>query len=168
MTLRSGPAILMPTGVLMPVANMSMRVLMGGTQALVRPGKRIRESSSSLSFSGVMPGRHWSRGLSWMLVSIITRSAGSVAESARPALPNTFCTSGRVRMSLSVCCKISRALPTEILAAVVGIYMMSPSSSGGINSEPRYLSGQKPATVTTAATIRVVFGRASTAPSSGI
>ncbi|MNC51246.1 hypothetical protein D3C75_1005310 [compost metagenome] len=54
------------------------------------------------------------------------------------------------------------------MAAVVGIYMMSPSSSGGINSEPRYLSGQKPATVTTAATIRVVFGRASTAPSSGI
>jgi hypothetical protein len=26
-----------------------------------------------------------------MLVSIITRSAGSVADSARPALPNTFC-----------------------------------------------------------------------------
>ncbi|MNS61313.1 hypothetical protein D3C72_943370 [compost metagenome] len=58
MTLRSGPAILMPTGVLMPVASMSMRVLMGGTQALVRPGKRMRESSSSFSFSGVMPGRH--------------------------------------------------------------------------------------------------------------
>ncbi|MNU09360.1 hypothetical protein D3C72_2558760 [compost metagenome] len=53
------------------------------------------------------------------------------------------------------------------MAAVVGIYMMSPSSSGGMNSEPRYLSGQKPATVTTAAMASVVFGRARTAFSSG-
>ena len=35
---RSGPAILMPTGVLMPVASMSMRVLIGMVQALFRPG----------------------------------------------------------------------------------------------------------------------------------
>ena len=35
---RSGPPILMPTGVLMPVESMSMRVLMGMVQALVRPG----------------------------------------------------------------------------------------------------------------------------------
>ncbi|MNH08147.1 hypothetical protein D3C79_675550 [compost metagenome] len=147
---------------------MSMRVLMGGTQALVRPGNWMRESSSSFSFSGVMPGRHWSRSLSWMLVSIITRSAGSVALSARPALPNTFCTSGTVRISLSVCCSISLALPTEMLAAVVGMYMMSPSSNGGMNSEPRYLSGQKPMTVTASASSKVVLGRASTALSSGI
>ena len=30
--------ILMPTGVLMPVESMSMRVLIGMVQALVRPG----------------------------------------------------------------------------------------------------------------------------------
>ena len=35
---RSGPAILIPTGVLMPVESMSIRVLMGIVQALVSPG----------------------------------------------------------------------------------------------------------------------------------
>ena len=35
---KSGPAILMPTGVLMPVESMSMRVRMGIVQALLRPG----------------------------------------------------------------------------------------------------------------------------------
>jgi hypothetical protein len=46
---RSGPAILTPTGVLMPVASMSMRVLMGMTQALVTPGRSTVASSSSIS-----------------------------------------------------------------------------------------------------------------------
>jgi hypothetical protein len=32
------PAILIPTGVLMPVESMSMRVLMGIVQAFARPG----------------------------------------------------------------------------------------------------------------------------------
>ena len=36
-TSRSGPATLIPTGVLMPVASISMRVLIGITHALVRP-----------------------------------------------------------------------------------------------------------------------------------
>ena len=35
---RSGPAILMPTGVLMPVDNMPMRVAIGMVQRLLRPG----------------------------------------------------------------------------------------------------------------------------------
>ena len=36
--LQAGPATLMPTGVLMPVASMSMRVLIGIVHALVSPG----------------------------------------------------------------------------------------------------------------------------------
>ncbi|MNH46821.1 hypothetical protein D3C79_1097700 [compost metagenome] len=69
---------------------------------------------------------------------------------------------------MSVCCSISRALPTEMFAAVVGMYMMSPSSNGGMNSDPRYLSGQKPTTVTASASSKVVLGRASTALSRGM
>jgi hypothetical protein len=34
-----------------------------------------------------MPARHCSRGLNWIVVSNISSGAGSVAVSARPALP---------------------------------------------------------------------------------
>ena len=44
----------------------------------------------------------------------MVKGAGSVAVSARPTLPNTFLTSGTVRISLSVCCNNSLALPIEI------------------------------------------------------
>ena len=54
---RFAPDIFMPTGVLMPVDSMSVRVLMGMVQALVRPGNLIASSSFSMSFSGVMPLR---------------------------------------------------------------------------------------------------------------
>jgi len=70
-SLRSAPATFTPTGVLMPVESMSMRVLMGMIQALVRPGKRTRASSSATRSSRVSPGRHASRGLSRIRVSII-------------------------------------------------------------------------------------------------
>ena len=48
-----------------------------------------------------------------MAVSNISSGAGSVAVSARPALPNTVATSGTDLMSRSVCCKSSDALPVD-------------------------------------------------------
>lgn len=41
-----GPAILIPTGVLIPVASISMRVLIGMTQTLASPGNYKRRLSS--------------------------------------------------------------------------------------------------------------------------
>ena len=121
---RSGPAILMPTGVLMPVASMSMRVLMGMVQALFSPGNWIAAFIASVSSSGVrrrwamtLPSAslmstagHSSSGLSMMVVSIMSMGAGSVAVSARPILPKTWCTSGKVWMILSVCWRICARL----------------------------------------------------------
>ena len=84
---KSVPATFTPTGLLMPVASMSMRLRIGGTQMLDNPGTVTILSSSSISLSGVMPARHWLLGLNWMVVSNISIGAGSVAVSARPALP---------------------------------------------------------------------------------
>ena len=46
--------ILMPTGVLMPVESMSMRVLIGMVQALVSPGNWMASFSAVVSCSTVM------------------------------------------------------------------------------------------------------------------
>ncbi len=105
----------------MPVASMSMRLRIGGTQMLASPGTFTARSSSSTSFSGVMPGRHWSRGLNWMVVSNISSGAGSVAVSARPALPNTLFTSGTVRIMRSVCCSRAEALAAETPGSAEGM-----------------------------------------------
>ena len=113
MVARSEPATLMPTGLLMPVASMSMRLRMGGTQTFDSPGTCTARSSSSITLSGVMPARHWSRGLNWMVVSNISSGAGSVAVSARPALPNTRATSGTVLIMRSVCCSKAAALEAD-------------------------------------------------------
>src|SRR3546814_6009907 len=77
----SGPDILMPIGLLMPVASMSMRLRIGGTKRLVRPGTCTAASSSCSSFSMVMPGRHSLFGLKVIVVSNISSGAGSVAVS---------------------------------------------------------------------------------------
>ncbi len=105
----------------MPVASMSMRLRIGGTQMLESPGTRTAWSSSATSLSGVMPARHWSRGLNWMVVSNISSGAGSVAVSARPALPKTLATSGTVRIMRFVCCRSSAALPAEIPGSAEGM-----------------------------------------------
>ena len=105
----------------MPVESMSMRVLMGMVQALVRPGIRMASCISAISRSGVMPGRHSLRGFSLTVVSIIESGAGSVAVSARPTLPKTCSTSGNVLMIRSVCCSSSRAPVIEIPGSVVGM-----------------------------------------------
>ena len=97
------PFTLMPTGLLIPVASMSRRLRTGGTHTLAMPGSDTVLSSSSTSFCGVIPGRHCSRGLKWMVVSSMVNGAGSVADSARPALPNTLATSGTLLIKRSVC-----------------------------------------------------------------
>ncbi len=167
MVARSAPATLMPTGLLMPVANMSMRLRMGGTQTLESPGTLTMRSSSSTSLSGVMPARHWSRGLNWMVVSNISSGAGSVAVSARPAFPKTVCTSGTVLMSLSVCWSNCDALETDRPGNADGMYSRSPSSSAGMNSAPRRLAGMTVTASTAAATRSVAFGNRSTASNIG-
>ena len=106
---RSPPVTLTPMGLLMPVASMSMRLRIGGTHRLDSPGTCTARSSSSTSLSGVMPARHCSRGLSWIVVSNISSGAGSVAVSARPALPKTRSTSGTVLIMRLVSCSSSAA-----------------------------------------------------------
>ena len=139
---RSGPDTLMPTGVLMPVDSISIRVLIGMVQALVSPGKRIAWSICAISSWVVLLGSgHSDLGFRLMVVSIIDRGAGSVAVSARPILPNTCATSGKVIRILSVCCNNSLALVIEMPGNVLGIYRISPSSKGGMNSLPILDSG---------------------------
>jgi hypothetical protein len=115
------PATFTPTGLLMPVASISMRLRIGGTQMLERPGTFTVRSSSSTSLSGVIPTRHSLRGLNWIVVSNISNGAGSVAVSALPALANTLATSGTVLISRSVCCKSSVTFPAEIPGSAEGM-----------------------------------------------
>ncbi|MCY1301378.1 hypothetical protein D9M69_435550 [compost metagenome] len=110
MSVSEVPATLTPIGLLIPVASMSMRLRIGGTQMLESPGTFTARSSSSMSFSGVISARHCSRGLNCTVVSNISSGAGSVAVSARPALPNTRATSGTVRIMRLVCCSSWLAL----------------------------------------------------------
>jgi hypothetical protein len=84
---RSVPATLTPTGLLMPVASMSMRLRIGGTQMLARPGTLHDAVQLLDQLVRRHAGRHSSRGLNWIVVSNISSGAGSVAVSARPALP---------------------------------------------------------------------------------
>ena len=85
----------------------------------------------------VSPSRHCSLGFSIMMVSIILMGELSVAVLARPALPNTWSTSGTDMMILSCTCKIRLASALEISGRVTGIKRMLCSSRGGINSLPR-------------------------------
>ena len=114
-----------------------------------------------------MPARHWSLGLNWMVVSNISSGAGSVAVSARPALPYTLATSGTVLIKRSVCCKSSEALPVERPGKADGMYSRSPSSSFGMNSPPMCCSGHRLTTSAMAANTRVIFGPRRTRLSSG-
>ena len=112
----------------MPVESMSSRPLMGMVQALEMPGKlqrRVHLGLELLLGDAVPPegaqhapsatpapsdeyqrgfSRHSASGLSTMVVSIIEKGAGSVEVLARPALPKTRSTSGKVRRILSWTC----------------------------------------------------------------
>ncbi len=105
----------------MPVASMSMRVLMGIVQAFVRPGKRMAASMARVRLSRSTPSRHWSSGFKMIVVSIIDIGAGSVAVSARPTLPKTRSTSGNEAMMRSVRCRMFLACCVETPGSVVGM-----------------------------------------------
>ena len=136
----------------MPVASMSMRPLIGIVQALATPGIFTAESICDTSLSYVIPARHSLNGLSVIVVSNMSRPAGSVAVFARPALPHTCSTSGN-RLRISSCTRrISRARATLTPGRVVGMKRIVPSSSGGMNSEPILLHGIQVRTTSAAAT----------------
>ena len=136
---------------------MSVRAFIGIVQAFVTPGILSASSISSTSFSVVMPGRHWSSGLRLMIVSNISKGAGSVAVRALPALPKTESTSGKSFIILSWVWSISAALVTETPGRVTGMYMSVPSFSGGMNSLPIFESGYAVAASARRASTTVVF-----------
>src|SRR6267378_3343658 len=89
-----------------------------------------------MSFSYVIPGGHFSRGLSITVVSYISSGALSVALSERPTTPKTLSTSGKDRRIRSCSCKSCEAWVMEIPGSEVGIYKDEPSYNGGINWLP--------------------------------
>src|SRR5690242_12045380 len=105
----------------MPVDSMSMRALIGMVQALLTPGKVKAAFICAISLSVVMPARHWFSGFRLMMVSNISIGAGSVAVSARPALPNTDSTSGKDLMMRSWIWISSAALVTDMLGTLTGM-----------------------------------------------
>jgi hypothetical protein len=111
----------MPIGVRMPVDSMSMRALIGMVQELATPGNCSAWSISAISLSMVMPARHSDSGLRLITVSNISVGAGSVAVLARPALPKTDATSGKLLMILSCVCSSSAALVIDMPGSDAGM-----------------------------------------------
>jgi len=127
----------------MPVLCMSMRFFTGIVHAFETPGRRSALSIWQMSSSGdrrsgvrrrqigltrfgqrsyqVVTVLHCSLGLSRMTVSIMESGAGSVEVSARPALPNTPFTSGKLFNTPSCACKSRRASEIEMPGSVVGM-----------------------------------------------
>jgi hypothetical protein len=66
-------------------------------------------------------GRHSASGLSSTVVSTIEKGAGSVGEPARPALPNTRSTSGKVRSTRSWIWRTRCASVTDMPGSAVGM-----------------------------------------------
>ena len=83
-----------------------------------------------------MPLRHAERGLSSTSVSYMLIGAGSRALSARPTLPTTEATSGKLRRTASCFFMMSIAWVRDTELDVTGMNMSVPSSSGGMNSRP--------------------------------
>jgi len=98
-----------------------------------------------------------------MMVSNISTGAGSVAVAARPALPKTEATSGKLLMMRSEVCSSSAALVTDMPGTLTGIYMSVPSLRVGMNSEPSRFRGITVATSTSRA-MRIVASRARRTP----
>ena len=144
----SVPNTLIPIGVRTPVVSMSMRVLIGIVQAFVQPGNCIFPFISVVSSSQVSgrssgqngrkagfshPGdqpeyqrswcflRHSLGGRSCTVVSTMVMGAGSVALSARPTLPNTVATSGKLRSMRSWYCSCRFASSMEMFGNVMGM-----------------------------------------------
>ena len=137
-----------PTGVRIPVESMSTRALIGMVKAFVQPGSCTASFISAVSSPGVMRRRSGqiglsararrsgaqeeyqrgrgsirqsSTGLRRTVVSTMVSGAGSVADSARPALPNTLATSGSPRRIRSWICTCRFASSIDRLGKVVGM-----------------------------------------------
>src|SRR6267154_5357847 len=110
----------------MPVDSMSIRALIGIVQALLTPGNSKALFISDTSWSTVIPGRHSLSGFRLMTVSNISVGAGSVAVFARPALPKTDSTSGKLLMILSWVWISSAALVIDMLGTLTGMYISVP------------------------------------------
>src|SRR5436305_1306550 len=67
------------------------------------------------------------------MVSFMFTGAGSVEVSARPALPTAYSTSGKLLRISSSLPMMARASSIEIAGSVTGMYIRSPSFSGGMN-----------------------------------
>ncbi len=134
-----------------------MRALIGMVHALLMPGICTALSSSAMSLSIVMPGRHSLCGLRLMMVSNISSGAGSVALLARPALPNTDSTSGKPLMIRSWSCMVSAALVTDMPGRLEGMYISVPSLRVGMNSVPSFSAGNTDIASTATATTTVSF-----------
>ena len=100
---------------------MSVRARIGIVHEFAMPGSCSALSISAISLSVVMPGRHCASGFRLITVSNISTGAGSVAVMARPALPNTDSTSGKLLMMRSCVCSSSAALVTDMPGSPVGM-----------------------------------------------
>jgi hypothetical protein len=90
-------------------------------------------------------------------VSNISRGAGSVAVAARPALPNTDSTSGKLVSILSWVCSSSPDLVSDIEGSEDGIYNSVPSFNTGMNSLPSCIAGNTDSPSATRAMTMVSF-----------
>ena len=139
----------------MPVVSMLIRLMIGWVQMFETPGSVVATSSSPISRSRVMPGRHTASGFKLTIVSVMLTGAGSVEVSARAILATTDATSGNCWMAAFCFFVISIAWASEIEGSVTGMNMRSPSFSGGMNSLPILGTSATAPTTTSTATARV-------------
>ena len=135
-TLRAVPKIFTPTSERMPVVSMLMRLIIGWVQMFATPGMVTAVSSSPMSCSRVIPGRHADGGLRLTTVSVIFSGAGSVEVSARAIFATTEATSGNCWIAAFCFLAMSMAWGSEMAGSVTGINIRSPSLRGGMNSRP--------------------------------
>ena len=110
--------------------------LLGDAVAPERPQRVLSHSGAHVEYQRGF-SRHCDSGLSRIVVSIMENGAGSVGVSARPALPKTRATSGKVIRILSCTCSAFCASATDMPGCTAdGMYSSEPSRSGGMNSEP--------------------------------
>ena len=105
----------------MPVASMSILPRTGMVQALATPGNFIAASNLAISSCCDIRRGHCSRGFNTTMVSSMESGATSVDVSARPALPRTWATSGKLFSRESVSCSSRFASVMEIAETVDGM-----------------------------------------------
>src|SRR2546428_12138686 len=93
---------------------MLIRLMIGWVQMFETPGSVVAASSSPISLSRVMPGRHAAAGFRFTIASVMLTGAGSVEVSARAIFATTDATSGNCWMAAVCFFVISIALASEI------------------------------------------------------